>query len=166
MCRLMDEIIPTDLRHCVFGYLGDLVIVSEDFHSHIEVLLRLSNQFRKANLTLNVSKSKFCVTQTNFLDYIIGNGGITTDPEKVTAITNWPIPKNLRQVRGFLGLTGWYRRFVQNFSTETFPITEVLKCKKKFQWTSEAQAAFEKLFYPTLILVKNSISKRTQVTTA
>lgn len=60
MSRLMDEIIPPDLRYCVFGYLDDLVIVSEDFPSHIDVLVRIASQFRKANLTLNVSKSKFC----------------------------------------------------------------------------------------------------------
>lgn len=145
MCRLMDEIIPPDLRHCVFGYLDDLVIVSEDFHSHIEVLVRISSQFRKANLTLNISKSKFCVTSVNYLGYVKGNGGITTDPEKIIAITNWPVPKNLKQVRGFLGLTGWYRRFIRNFSSETFAITEILKCKKKFQWSDEAQLAFEKI---------------------
>lgn len=76
---------------------------------------------------------------------MIGKGGITTDPEKVIAITNWPVPKNLKQVRGFLGLAGWYRRFLQNFSTETFPITEVISTKKKFKWTDEAHAAFERV---------------------
>lgn len=139
----MDELIPPELRHSVFGYLDDLVIVSEDFSSHLEVLLSISAQFRKANLTLNVSKSKFCVTSVNYLGYIIGNGGITTDPEKISAIQNWPVPRNLKQVRGFLGLAGWYRRFLQNFSTETFPITEVLSTKRKFQWTADAQVAFE-----------------------
>lgn len=145
MCRLMDELIPPELRHSVFGYLDDLVIVSEDFSSHIEVLLSISAQFRKANLTLNITKSQFCVTSVNYLGYIIGNGGITTDPEKVSAIQNWPVPKNLKQVRGFLGLAGWYRRFLQNFSTETFPITEVLSTKKKFKWTEDAQLAFERV---------------------
>lgn len=125
--------------------LDDLIIVSEDFPSHLEVLIRIASQFRKAKLTLNVSKSHFCVTTVKYLGYVIGHGGITTYPEKVSAITNWPIPRNLKQVRGFLGLTGWYLRFVQNFATETFPLTEVLKCKKKFVWTHEAQDAFEKL---------------------
>lgn len=145
MCRLMDELIPPELRHSIFGYLDDLIIISEDFKSHLEMLIRISSQFRKANLTLNVSKSKFCVSKVNYLGYVIGNGGITTDPEKITAITNWPVPKNLKQVRGFLGLAGWYRRFLKNFSTETFAITEVLSTKKKFQWTDEAQKAFEKV---------------------
>lgn len=82
MCRLVDQIIPSDLRNCVFGYLDDLVIVSEDFESHIGVLIRLSSEFRKANLTLNIAKSKFCVTHVNYLGYVIGDGGITTDPKK------------------------------------------------------------------------------------
>lgn len=83
---------------------------------------------------------------------MIGKGGITADPEKVIAITNWPVPKNLKQVRGFLGLAGWYRRFLQNFSTETFPITEVISTKKKFKWTDEAHAAFERVKHCSLPL--------------
>ncbi|XP_036348058.1 uncharacterized protein K02A2.6-like, partial [Rhagoletis pomonella] len=74
MCRLMDEIIPPDLRHCVFGYLDDLCIVSEDFSSHLAVLVRLAEKFRKANLTLNIDKSQFCVTSIKYLGYIIGSG--------------------------------------------------------------------------------------------
>lgn len=145
MCRLMDDIIPFDLRNCVFGYLDDLVIVSEDFESHLEVLVRISSQFKKANLTLNIAKSKFCVTRVNYLGYVIGDGGITTDPEKVSAIQNWPVPRNLKQVRGFLGLAGWYRRFIGNFSSIVFDITEVLSSKRKFIWTPEAQSAFENI---------------------
>lgn len=145
MCRLMDELIPPDLRHTVFGYLDDMVIVSEDFDNHIQILMRIATQFRKANLTLNVAKSKFFVSKTNYLGYVIGNGGITTDPDKISAIINWPEPKNIKQVRGFLGICGWYRRFIKNFSTETFPITEVVSTKRKFKWTPEAQQAFERI---------------------
>lgn len=145
MCLLMDALIPPELRHSVFGYLDDLVIVSEEFLSHLEALMRISVQLRKANLTPNVSKSKFCVTSVNKMGYIIGNGGITTAPEKVSTILNWPVPRNLKQVRGFLGIAGWYRRFLQNFSMETFPITEVLSTKKKLNWTPDAQTAFERV---------------------
>lgn len=104
MCRLVDEIIPADLRPCVFGYLDDLIVVSADFASHLSILVRIAEQFRKANLTLNISKSHFCVTEVKYLGYLIGNGGIRTDPDKVEAILSWPTPKNLKQVRGFLGL--------------------------------------------------------------
>lgn len=145
MCRLVDEIIPPDLRNSVFGYLDDLIIVSEDFATHLSVLVRLAQEFKKANLTLNVAKSKFCVTEVNYLGYIIGKGGIKTDPEKISSIINWPLPKNIKQVRGFLGLAGWYRRFIANFSTIVCPITELLSGKRKFSWTSEAQASFDNI---------------------
>lgn len=145
MCRLMDDIIPADLKYCVFGYLDDLIIVSEDFQQHLAVLVRISEQFRRANLTLNISKSRFCVTRVKYLGYIIGDGGITTDPDKVSAIRNWPVPKNVKQVRGFLGIAGWYRRFIENFSTVVFPITETLSNKKKYSWTPDAQNAFDKI---------------------
>lgn len=163
MCRLIDEIIPPDLRHSVFGYLDDLIIVSEDFPSHIAILVRVAEQFRKANLTLNISKSKFCVTRVQYLGYVLGNGGISTDPEKVSAIVNWPVPRTIRQVRGFLGLAGWYRRFVENFSSVVFPITEVLSKKNKFCWTPEANAAFEKikqLLTTAPVLVNPNFSKK------
>lgn len=145
MCRLIDMIIPPDLRYCVFGYLDDIVIVSEDFNSHLAVLVRLAQELRKANLTLNVDKSQFCVTQTKYLGYVIGNGGIQTDPEKIDSIINWPVPKSVRQVRGFLGLAGWYRRFIENFSSVTFPISETLSTKRKFTWTPEAQKSFDSI---------------------
>lgn len=145
MCRLMDDIIPADLKYCVFGYLDDLVVVSEDFQKHLGVLVRIAEQFRRANLTLNISKSRFCVTSVKYLGYVIGEGGISTDPEKVSAIKNWPTPKNLKQVRGFLGIAGWYRRFIENFSSIVFPITETLSTKKKFIWTPEANIAFKKI---------------------
>lgn len=145
MCRLMDDLIPPDLKDRVFGYLDDLIIVSENFVDHLSVLVRISQQFRKANITLNIAKSKFCVKKVKYLGYIIGEGGIITDPEKVSAIREWPVPKNIKQVRGFLGLAGWYRRFIKNFSSLVFPISETLSTKKKFVWTTEAQAAFENI---------------------
>jgi hypothetical protein len=145
MSRLMDEVIPPDLKYCCFGYLDDLCVVSADFDSHLIVLLRLAEQFRKANLTLNIEKSNFCVTEVKYLGFIIGKGGISTDPGKIESIVNWPAPKSIKQVRGFLGLAGWYRRFIANFSEITTPITNLLSGKKKFIWTEGAQNAFDQL---------------------
>lgn len=107
----------------------DICIVSEDFDTHLSVLIRLSDEFRRANLTFNVTKSHFCVTQVGYLGYLIGNGGIATDPNKVEAINSWPPPKTLKQARSFLGLVGWYKRFIKNFAELVFPITELLSSK-------------------------------------
>lgn len=88
MCRLMDQLFPPDLRHCVFAYLDDLIIISENFSDHLEVSMHIASQFKKANLTINFNKSKFCVVQVNYHGYVIGSGGISTDRERVTAILN------------------------------------------------------------------------------
>lgn len=69
MCRLMDELIPPDLRYCVFGYLDDVYVVSDSFSAHLAVLVRLAEQFRKANLSLNIEKSQFCVKSVNYLGH-------------------------------------------------------------------------------------------------
>lgn len=92
MCRLVDQLITPDLKTFVFGYLDDVCIVSENFDTHMTVLMRLAAEFCRANLTLNVSKSRFCVTQVGYLGYLIGNGGIATDPSKVDSINSWPPP--------------------------------------------------------------------------
>jgi len=88
---------------------------------------------KDANITLNIAKRHFCVAKVNYLGYVIGSGGITTDPSKVSCIVNWPTSKNLKQVCGFLDVCGWYRRLIKNYSDITFPITEVLSSKKTFK---------------------------------
>lgn len=140
MCRLVDQLILPDLKTCVFGYLDYICIVSEDFDTHLSVLIRLSGEFRRANLTLNFSKSHFCVTQVGYLGYLIGHGGIATDPNKVEAINSWPSPNTLKQAQSFLGLV-----FIKNFAELVFPITELLSSKRKFVWTDAAQVAFTNL---------------------
>lgn len=102
-------------------------MVSAHFESHITVLVRLAEQFKKTNLTLNIEKSHFCVTEVKYLGFIIGQGEISTDPGKITSIGNWPATKLVKQVGGFLGLAGWYQRFIANFSELTTPITNLLK---------------------------------------
>ncbi|XP_046805711.1 uncharacterized protein LOC124419599 [Lucilia cuprina] len=110
----------------------------------------LNNEQKKqldSIITLFPDFDKHGLGRTKLIEHKIdvGDGGVTIDPEKISAIVSWPVPKNLKQVRGFLGLAGWYRRFIENFSTEVCPITDVLSTKKKFTWTPEAQAAFERV---------------------
>lgn len=160
MCRLINEIIPAELRNCVFGYLDDICVVSDSFDSHLAVLMKLADALTKANLTLNINKSKFCVRKVKYLGYIIGDGGISTDPEKIESIINWPTPKTMKQVRGFLGLTGWYRRFISNFADITHPISAMLCKKKKFEWTDDAETAFKRIKELLTILKNPDFSKK------
>jgi len=80
-----------------------------------------------------------------YLGHVITAAGVATKPTKITAVTNWPVPVNLKQLRGFLGLTGYYRRFIKNYGMLSKPLTTLLKKGTPFQWTSQTQAAFDLL---------------------
>lgn len=145
MCRLMDKVIPGDLREYVFVFIDDLLVVSADFDIHVERLRRVAHCLRQANLTINVEKSKFVMREIRYLGYIVGNGCLKTDPDKVRAIKEFPVPATVRQVRRFLGITGWYRRFIANYSGLAAPLTNLTAGQGKFNWSNEANVAFEKL---------------------
>lgn len=145
MCRLMDMVMGSDLRESVFVYIDDLLIVSPDFDTHIELLKTVAQRLRSANLTINVKKSKFIMREIQYLGYIVGHGELKTDPSKVASIESFPIPKTVRQLRRFLGMTGWYQRFIRNFSAVAAPMSDLIGKKGKFEWTTEAQAAFQQL---------------------
>lgn len=145
MCRLMDKVIGQELREFVFMYIDDLMIVSSDFETHISRIKAVAECLRKANLTINVSKSKFAMKQIKYLGYIVGNGCLKTDPDKIRAIVDFPRPKTIRQLRSFLGLTGWYQRFIENYSAISAPLTNIKGKTEKFIWSEEAQKAFDHL---------------------
>lgn len=145
LCRLMDKVIPHQYHDRVFVYLDDLLIVSPDFESHLKLLKMVADRLAQAGLTINLSKSKFVMKELRYLGYIIGNGCLKTDPDKVVAISNFPVPATVRQVRRFLGMTGWYRRFIPNYADLAGPLTDMLKKSVKFIWNADAQTAFEKL---------------------
>lgn len=145
MSRLMHKVISPQLRNEVFIYLDDLLVVSADFERHLDVLKEVANNLRRANLTINVGKSHFCRREVNYLGHIVGNGGIRTDPEKISAIKNFPVPKTIKALRSFLGLCGWYRKFIAYFADVTAPLTDLLSKKKQFSFTAEALSAFDNL---------------------
>lgn len=145
MCRLMDMVVPSTLRDVVFVYIDDLLVVSEDLDTHLNRLEAVAQSMRKANLTINVAKSHFMMRSLKYLGYIIGNGSIRPDPDKVRCVREFPVPSTVRHVRRFLGMTGWYHRFIDGYASIAAPITDLLKKSERFRWTTEAQQAFETL---------------------
>ena len=162
MCRLMDKIVPQKLRDRVFVYLDDLLVIGNDFDSFLETLSEVATALKNANLTINAKKSKFGYKHLKYLGFIVGSGKIQTDPDKISAINDFPIPKTPRMVRSFMGLCGWYRRFVPNFAELSSPITDTLKKGLKFKFSPEAKVAFEKLkqaMSSTPVLINPDFSK-------
>lgn len=145
MSELMNKVIPAKLRDKVFIYLDELLVVSATFEEHFQVLSKVAACLRSSGLTINLEKSKFCHSEIRYLGYIIGNGQLKTDPTKVEAITNFPQPKTIRQLRSFLGLAGWYRRFVKDFPSITAPMSDCLRKSKSFIFTPEAEVSFKRL---------------------
>src|SRR5579859_667994 len=123
-------------------YLDDLLIYSESWKEHTVHVRKVLTQLREAGLLLKPSKCQFHVTEVEFLGFIVGNDGVKMDPTKVESITSWPTLKSPHDVRIFLGLANFYRRFIKGFSDLAKPLTRLLKkdnLVKKFHWGREAQ---------------------------
>ena len=129
-------------------YLDDLLIYSDSRKEHKEHVRKVLTRLREAGLLLKPSKCQFHVTEVEFLGFIVGNDGVKMDPAKVESITSWPTPKSPHDVRMFLGLANFYRRFIRGFSDLAKPLTRLLKkdnLARRFRWDSEAQKAFDYL---------------------
>ncbi|KAL6419486.1 hypothetical protein ACFW04_011371 [Cataglyphis niger] len=143
--RLLDKIISPALEPNVFVYLDDIIIISKTFDDHLRLLTEVFRRLRDARLRLNPEKCKFCVDQLKYLGHVVDRKGIRTDPEKVSAVANWPEPRTVKQVRQFLGMASWYWRFIANFSTIAAPLTNLTKKNAKWKWGVEKTTAFREL---------------------
>lgn len=146
--RLMDTILGPELDPYVFCYLDDIVVVTESFEKHLDILHEVHRRLEKSGLKINFEKCKFARDSLSFLGFVIDKQGLKTDPDKVRSILETPIPRNTTEVRGLIGVLQWYRRFIKDFSTVSEPITSLIKGNRKrlpIVWTQEADDAFKAL---------------------
>ena len=114
--RLMDNCLgDLNMNWCIV-YLDDIIIFSQDAASHIERLEAVFEKLAKAGLKLKPSKCEFFKKRIKYLGHIVSEEGVSTDPQKVEAVLNWPVPRTVYDVRAFLGFVGYYRRFIKGFS--------------------------------------------------
>jgi len=136
--RLMDTVLMGLNFEACLAYLDDIIVFSRDLDSHFERLEILFQRLREAQLKLKSSKCQMLRKQVSFLGYTVSQAGVGTDPDKVAAVKEWPVPQNLRQSRVFVGLCQYYRRFVPNFSGITPPLHALTKKGARFEWTPTA----------------------------
>lgn len=127
----------------LFLYMDDVVIFSKDLDTHIEQIQNFFNRLREANLRLQSEKCQFLSTEIGYLGHIISADGVKPDDKKVESVRKFPIPKNVTNVRQFLGLAGYYRRFIKDFSLIAEPLIKLLKKEEAFIWGPEQQNSFE-----------------------
>lgn len=143
--RLVSTVIGADLEPNVFVYLDDIIIVTATFEEHLRVVDEVFNRLKAAGLTLNEEKCQFCRKELKYLGYVVDEHGLHVDPAKIEAILQYPRPRDVKELRRFIGMTSWYRRFVPSFSSIIAPINDLTKKNQKFTWTEETEAAFQLL---------------------
>lgn len=140
----MNLMLKPYLRKFVVVFFDDILIYSPNVEMHGIHLREVLNCLLHNEFYIKLSKCIFCQDSIEYLGHIVVQGGVKADEKKVEAMNNWPTPKTQKQLRGFLGLTGYYRRFVKGYATIASPLTNLLK-KDGFEWGEEAEEAFQTL---------------------
>lgn len=124
---------------------NDVLIYAKTFPGMIERLREILKRLKQAHLKLRLNKCRFCQSEVTYLGHVISEKGISPDPEKIKAILEIPEPKTAKEVKSFLGLPSYYRKFIQGCSQISAPLIKLLKKNAVFQWETEQQEAFDKL---------------------
>ncbi|UYV79686.1 hypothetical protein LAZ67_18000268, partial [Cordylochernes scorpioides] len=140
--RLMHTVLGPLLNKKAFCYLDDVIIPAKDWREMIERLREVLERIRSAKLTLKPSKCEFGRREVEFLGYVISTGGLKPGPRKIKAIEEFPEPKNVHDIRRFLGLTNFFRRFVKDFARKAEPLSRLTKKGSQFEWKEEQRRSF------------------------
>ena len=171
--RLVDALFEPECQQHVFGYLDDEIIITKTFDEHlysVEIVLR---RIVNARLAISFEKSEFCCQQVSYLEYLLDAEGLRPNLERVAPLLNYSAPTNVKQLRRFLGMVGWYSRYIRGDSDIKFPLTKLLRKNQEWVWEKKEQDAFEKWqerlllrrCSPAQILAKPFVCRQTQART-
>ncbi|AQK92773.1 OSJNBa0059D20.8-like protein [Zea mays] len=141
---LMNDVLRPCLRRFVLVFFDDILIYSTSWAEHLQHVSIVLESLRAHHLHLKRSKCSFGATSVAYLGHVILEGGVAMDADKVAAVAFWPLPQSARGLRGFLGLAGYYRKFIKDFGLIIAPLTRLL-WRDAFAWDDDAQAAFNAL---------------------
>lgn len=141
--RVMDNVLrDIQGKHCLC-YMDDIIVFSTSLQEHIESLTKVFQRLRNANLKIQLDKSEFLRKEIAFLGHIVTPNGVKPNPNKIKAIKDFPLPRTEKQIKSFLGLLGYYRKFIKDFAKLTKPFTECLRKDKRIILDSRYIETFE-----------------------
>jgi hypothetical protein len=140
---LMNSVFMLELDKFIVVLIDDILIYSRSMKEHEVYLQIVLQQLRDHQLYAKFNKCEFWIKEVPFLDHVVSPEGITVDPNEVKEVLEWKPPTTVSEVRSFLGLAGYYRRFIPNFSKIAKPITELLKKGNKYLWSEACDEAFK-----------------------
>src|SRR5438105_8362242 len=143
--NLMNKIFMEELDQFVVVFIDDILIYSKSAEEHEQHPRIVLERLRAHELYAKFSKCEFWLQEVAFLGQIITEKGVAVDPSKVEAILNWKTPTNVSEVRSFVGLAGYYHRFIEGFSTIALPMTQLPQKGIEFKWTEAHQRSFDGL---------------------
>ena len=143
--RLMDNVLSGLSWEICLYYLDDIIVFSRDWEEHLQQLQMVLSRLRDANLRLGHKKCTLVRSSVTFLGHLVTEDGLQPDPRLLDSIRDIKPPTTVSQVRSFLGLVGYYRRFIKGFSNIATPLNRLLEKNKPFDWTDECMAAYERL---------------------
>ena len=161
--RMMDEIFKDYIDDFMLVYVDDLLIFSKTKEEHLKHLELVAKRLNEYAIQINMNKSEFCKNQVKYCGYLVGDGKLMIDKEKLKLLEKWPVPENASAVRSFLGFLGYYRKFIQDFGTLAAPLHDISGTKSEWRWTTLEQTSFEKLkkammSEPVLICPKDELT--------
>ena len=142
---VMNEVFRDLVDHGVIIYMDDIAVYSKTADEHLRLLKDVFDRLKKNRLFVKLSKCEFMKPSIEFLGHSISAEGVKMLSDKVKSIIEWPRPRNEKHVASFLGLLGYYRRFIENFSQIALPLSDLAKEKVKFSWGKEQEDSFQKL---------------------
>jgi hypothetical protein len=145
--KAMDALLGPLLRKGVLVYLDDILIYSNTWEEHLDHLRRVLRLLRDNEYYCRLWKCNFGQTQIDYLGHVISEGDIRMDPQKIASVSSWPIPRNVPEIRSFLGFTNYFRRFVQGYASLVGPLTDLTQKDRAWTWNENHHFAFEHLIH-------------------
>lgn len=143
--EVMNRVFQEYLDKCVIVFIDDILVYSktkEDHEAHLKLVLQI---LREQKLYAKFKKCEFWLEEVTFLGHVISKDGVAVDPANIEAVVNWERPKTVSEIRSFLGLAGYYRRFVEGFSKLSLPLTKLTQKGTKSVWSDDCEKSFQEL---------------------